>query len=157
MIWHKKYTKKKTTQRHYCDTGNIEYRDILTHDDNRHQLFLISPIPNPCYVSWCSRRIGNIRLIHLRVQHYSTTDIKNMLSGDIGTFLVTLSCGHVNLTIWGLKSNTQLYFRCLMEYTLVTWYWLGVSIYPEYQWYCPVLMILCLEGNRDGFVGNKCL
>ena len=24
---------------------NIEYRDILTHD-NRHQLFLISPIPS---------------------------------------------------------------------------------------------------------------
>ena len=28
---------------HYHD--NIEYRDILTYDD-RHQLFLISPIPN---------------------------------------------------------------------------------------------------------------
>jgi len=28
---------------HYRD--NIEYRDILTHN-NRHQLFLISPIPN---------------------------------------------------------------------------------------------------------------
>jgi len=27
---------------HYC--YNIEYRDILTHD-NRHQLFLILPIP----------------------------------------------------------------------------------------------------------------
>jgi len=34
---------KKPTKRHYCD--NIEYRDILTHD-NRHQLFLISPIPS---------------------------------------------------------------------------------------------------------------
>ena len=34
---------KKPTKRHYRD--NIEYRDILT-CDNRHQLFLISPIPN---------------------------------------------------------------------------------------------------------------
>jgi len=34
---------KKLTKRHYHD--NIEYRDIITHD-NRHQLFLISPIPN---------------------------------------------------------------------------------------------------------------
>ena len=33
---------KKPTKRHYRD--DIEYRDILIHD-NRHQLFLISPIP----------------------------------------------------------------------------------------------------------------
>ena len=38
-----KVYKKKTTKMHYHD--NIEYRDILTHD-NRHQLFLISPIPS---------------------------------------------------------------------------------------------------------------
>jgi len=43
LIWHEKYT-KKTTKRHYRD--NIEYRDILTRD-NRHQLFLIPPIPTP--------------------------------------------------------------------------------------------------------------
>ena len=36
-----KSVQKKTTKRHYRD--NIEYHDILTHDD-RHQLFLISPI-----------------------------------------------------------------------------------------------------------------
>jgi len=40
LIWHEKYT--ILTKRHYRD--NMEYRDILTHD-NRHQLFLISPIP----------------------------------------------------------------------------------------------------------------
>ena len=40
----RKVHKKKTTKRHYRD--NIEYRDILTHD-NRHQLFLILPIPTP--------------------------------------------------------------------------------------------------------------
>ena len=34
---------QKTTKRHY--RNNIEYRDILTHD-NRHQLFLISPSPS---------------------------------------------------------------------------------------------------------------
>jgi len=39
----RKVYKKKTTKRHYRD--NIEYRDILTHD-NRHQLFLISPVPS---------------------------------------------------------------------------------------------------------------
>jgi len=33
---------KKPTKRYYRD--NIKHRDILTHD-NRHQLFLISPIP----------------------------------------------------------------------------------------------------------------
>ena len=33
---------QKPTKRHYRD--NIEYRDILTHD-NPHELFLISPIP----------------------------------------------------------------------------------------------------------------
>ena len=38
LIWH-----EQTTKRHYRD--NIEYRDVLTHD-NRHQLFLISPIPS---------------------------------------------------------------------------------------------------------------
>jgi len=53
---------KKTAQRNY--RYNIEYRDILTHD-NRHQLFLISPILNPSYVSWYSRHISNIRPIHL--------------------------------------------------------------------------------------------
>jgi len=37
-----KSIQKKTTKRHYHD--NIEYRDILTHD-NRHQLVLISPHP----------------------------------------------------------------------------------------------------------------
>ena len=36
---------KKPTKRHYRD--NIEYHDILTHDDC-HQLFLISPIPTQC-------------------------------------------------------------------------------------------------------------
>ena len=44
LIWHEKYT--KNNQKHYRD--NIEYRDILTHD-NRHQLFLISPIPTPSH------------------------------------------------------------------------------------------------------------
>ena len=39
---------RKTTKRHHCD--NIEYHDILTHD-NRHQLFLISPIPTYKYTS----------------------------------------------------------------------------------------------------------
>jgi len=49
LIWHEKYT-KKTTKRHYRD--NIEYCDILTHD-NRHQLFLISSIPSVyCSASW---------------------------------------------------------------------------------------------------------
>jgi len=43
LIWQEKYTKKKTTKRHYHD--NIKHCDILTRD-NRHQLFLISPIPN---------------------------------------------------------------------------------------------------------------
>jgi len=37
---------QKPTKRQYCD--NIEYRDILTHV-NRHQLFLISPIPKSKY------------------------------------------------------------------------------------------------------------
>jgi len=53
LIWHKKYT-KKPTKRHYCD--NIEYCDILTHD-NRHQLFLISPIPTPSAKQGLSRGI----------------------------------------------------------------------------------------------------
>jgi len=42
-----KSIQKKTTKRH-C-RGNIKYHDILTHD-NRHQLFLISPIPTPIQV-----------------------------------------------------------------------------------------------------------
>jgi len=37
---------KKTTKRHYRD--NIEYRNILTHD-NRHQSFQTLPIPSPHY------------------------------------------------------------------------------------------------------------
>ena len=41
---------QKPTKRHYRD--NIEYRDILTRDNNR-QFFLISPIPTP---DW---RLGN--------------------------------------------------------------------------------------------------
>jgi len=49
LIWHKKVY-KKLTKRH--DHDNIEYCDILTHD-NHHQLFLISPIPR-CQIMVCS-------------------------------------------------------------------------------------------------------
>ena len=45
---------KKPTKRHYCD--NNGYCDILMHD-NRHQLFLISPIPTPIAKQGLSRGI----------------------------------------------------------------------------------------------------
>jgi len=48
LIWHEKYT-KNPTKRHYRD--NIEYCDILTHD-NHHQLFLVSPNPTQVYAKY---------------------------------------------------------------------------------------------------------
>jgi len=48
---------QKPTKRHYRD--NTEYRDILTHD-NRHQLFLISPIPTHSIIA-----VRPILLIHV--------------------------------------------------------------------------------------------
>jgi len=77
---------------------------------------------------------------HIKV----TADIANMLSGDIST---SLGCGHVLLSFLTRKNckSKQLYFRCLLEYTLFSWYWWGVTAYPGCQWYCParLTVVLC--------------
>ena len=78
---------------HYCD--NIEYRDILTHD-NRHQLFLISPIPSiehvhcahytdvrVCYTTssaaHCAQTKPVMQWIYARTKHTKETCLHSFL------------------------------------------------------------------------------
>ena len=75
-----------------------------------------------------------MRPVHLRVQHYNTICITNMLSGDISTFLITLCHGHVSLFFWCSKIYNPS-FDTWWENVLTSQYWLGITIYPGYWQY----------------------
>jgi len=109
LIWHEKYT-KKPTKKHYCD--NIEYRDILTHD-NRHQLFLISPIP--------SRVLGGMLVNGLKSMHDKMIIMWYLDKTVCGilTRQYVVSCLVHNSCIWWHQTTTKGYIMGLCHLAAV--------------------------------------